>query len=110
MDHYEEFLLIPAPMRPPTHYQLFGIDDFESDQQLIEKSAKERTAHLHQIAAGPQRKIVQKLLNEIAVARRTLLSTEAKAAYDEQLLADRHAVHDLEKLSLIHISEPTRPY
>ena len=87
-------------MRPPTHYQLFGIDDFESDQQLIEKSAKERTAHLHQIAAGPQRKIVQKLLNEIAVARRTLLSTEAKAAYDEQLLADRHAVHDL---SLIHI-------
>ncbi len=87
MDPYD-LLEIPAELRPPTHYQLLGIDDFESDLEVISHAAKQRSTYLHRIAAGPQRKAVQQLLNQVAVARRTLLNPQSKQAYDEQLLAD----------------------
>ena len=56
---YQEWLEIPAERLPPNHYALLGLDDFESDKHVIEAAAKSRSAYLHQIAAGPQRKIVQ---------------------------------------------------
>ncbi len=86
LDPYD-LLEISPELRPPTHYQLLGIDDFETDLKLIEQAAKQRGAYLHQIAAGPQRKVVQQLLGEVAIARRTLLVAESKQQYDQHLLA-----------------------
>ena len=88
LDPYEEWFDIPSELRPPTHYQLLGVDDFETDLELIAQSVKQRSAYLHQIAAGQHRKLVQQLMGEVAVARRTLLNSQSKEAYDEQLLAD----------------------
>ncbi|MCO8123053.1 hypothetical protein NHH03_15000 [Stieleria sp. TO1_6] len=82
---YQDWLEIPAHRLPPNHYALLGIEDFESDPQLIEAAAKSRGAYLHQIAAGPQRKSVQEMLRQVAVARRTLLSDTSKADYDTAL-------------------------
>jgi hypothetical protein len=86
LDPYD-LLEIAPELRPPTHYQLLGIDDFETDLELIQTAAKQRGAYLHQIAAGPQRKVVQQLLGEVAVARRTLLVAESKQQYDQELMA-----------------------
>lgn len=82
---YQEWLEIPPHRLPPNHYALLGVDDFESDSGKIEAAAKNRGAYLHQLAAGPERKIVQEMLSEVAVARRTLLSPESKDAYDQTL-------------------------
>lgn len=82
---YQEWLDIPAERCPPNHYALLGVDDFESDMDAIELAAKSRGAYLHQIASGPNRKIVQDLLGQVAIARRTLLDALSKAQYDESL-------------------------
>ncbi len=87
LDLYD-LLEIDAEFRPPTHYQLLGVNDFETDLEVIAAAAKERGVYLHRIAAGPHRKAVQQLLGEVAVARRTLLNQQSKDAYDQQLLID----------------------
>lgn len=84
-DPYWEWLEIPPEDQPPTFYRLLGLDDFEEDLATIEAAAKQTTAYLHPMAAGPNRESVQKLLSEVAKARRTLLGTDAKEAYDESL-------------------------
>ena len=99
-DLYQQWLEIPADRLPPNHYALLGVDDFESDATAIEDAAKARNAYLHQIAAGPQRKIVQEMLGQVAVARRTLLSEEAKNEYDQALreepaVVDEPPVHEV---------------
>ena len=82
---YQEWLEIPAERLPPNHYALLGLADFESDEASIESAAKSRSAYLHQIAAGPRRKIVQEMLGQVAIARRTLLNADSRLAYDESL-------------------------
>ena len=87
-DPYWEWLEIPPEDQPPTYYRLLGLEDFEDDLATIDDAAKQKTAYLHPMASGPNRESVQKLLSEVAKARRTLLGSEAKAAYDESLRAD----------------------
>lgn len=82
---YRDWLEIPSDRLPPNHYALLGIADFESDVSVIEEAAKSRGAYLHQIASGPQRKIVQQLLGEVAIAKRTLTDNDQKAEYDRSL-------------------------
>jgi hypothetical protein len=86
-DPYWEWLEIPAEDQPPTFYRLLGLDDFEDDLAAIDAAAKQTTAYLHPMAAGPNRESVQQLLSEVAKARRTLLGSDAKRAYDEDLQA-----------------------
>lgn len=83
--YYAEWLEIPSERLPPNHYALLGVEDFESDAEKIESAAKTRAAYLHQIASGPNRKVVQALLGQVAIARRCLADSEAKAGYDEEL-------------------------
>lgn len=88
---YQEWLEIPADRLPPNHYALLGLADFESDEGVIEAAAKARSAYLHQIASGPRRKIVQQMLGNVAVARRTLMSATARSEYDQTLRSDSDA-------------------
>jgi len=84
-DPYWEWLEIPPEDQPPSYYRLLGIDEFEQDLAAIDAAAKQRTAYLHPMGAGPSRESVQRLLSEVAKARRTLLAADAKSAYDESL-------------------------
>ena len=84
-DPYWEWLEIPPEDQPPNFYRLLGLNDFEDDLAAIDAAAKQTTAYLHPMAAGPNRESVQKLLSEVAKARRTLLGSEAKQAYDQSL-------------------------
>ena len=84
-DPYWEWLEIPPEDQPPNFYRLLGLDDFEDDLAAIDAAAKQTTAYLHPMAAGPNRESVQQLLSEVAKARRTLLGSDAKQAYDQSL-------------------------
>ena len=87
-DLYRQWLEIPSDRLPPNHYALLGIDDFESDTSIIDESAKSRSAYLHQIAAGPNRKTVQEMLGQVAVARRTLMNDDSREQYNDNLRAE----------------------
>lgn len=88
-DPYHKWLGIPPKDQPPNHYRLLGIELFESDPEVIDMAASRLMSHLQELASGPDLKYSQKLLNEIAAARRYLLKPEAKEAYDRQLKASQ---------------------
>ncbi len=84
-DPYHKWLGIPPAHQPPTHYRLLGIEQFESDREVIDAAANQRMLYLQDLAGGQFIKESQKLLNEVAGARRCLLNVEAKAQYDAEL-------------------------
>jgi hypothetical protein len=86
-DPYYLWLGIPPQEQPPNHYRLLGIAAFESNASVIDSAASRQSTYLHSVAAGPQRQASQKLLTEIAGARRTLLNAESKQIYDAELKA-----------------------
>ncbi len=86
-DPYYLWLGIPPHEQPPNHYRLLGIALYESNASVIDSAASRQSTYLHSVAAGPQRQASQKLLTEIAAARRTLLSAESKPIYDAELKA-----------------------
>lgn len=90
-DPYHKWLGIPPDQQPAHHYRLLGIGLFESDADVIEAAANQRTAYLQELAAGEHVQLTQKLLNEIAQARRCLLNPEQKQAYDARLQAQQPA-------------------
>jgi len=106
IDPYHLWLGVPPELQPPTLYRLLGVEPFESNADVIDTAANRQIAYLHQIAAGPHRKEVQKLLNEIAAARRYLLNSKTKAAYDAKLEQETHPVlDDLPGLDAIDLAE-----
>lgn len=81
-DAYYNWLGIPHSEQPPTHYRLLGITEFEENPEVIEHCADRQMAHIRTLQIGPYQQLVQRLLSEISVARRCLLSTDQKANYD----------------------------
>src|SRR5262245_41178896 len=84
-DPYHKWLAIPPGQRPSTHYQLLGIAPTETDADVIEEAALQRTAHLRTYQIGPHAKECTRLLNEVAQAKVVLLNPEKRKAYDEEL-------------------------
>ena len=92
-DPYHIWLGIPPKDQPPNHYRLLGLQDLEENTDVIDAAANRQTTYLHEMAAGPNRKESQQLLNEIATARRCLLNPEKKQEYDGKLKAEQEASH-----------------
>lgn len=88
-DAYHKWLGISPDQQPADHYRLLGIGLYESDADVIEAAANQRTTYLQERAAGEHAQLTQKLLNEISQARRCLLNTEQKRSYDNSLQARR---------------------
>ena len=86
-DPYYKWLGIPPRNQPPNHYRLLAIELFESDREVIDSAANRLMAYLKTLATGDDVAASQKLLNEVAAARRCLLSGKEKAAYDKKLRA-----------------------
>ncbi len=84
-DPYYRWLGIPPKEQPPNHYRLFGIELFESNRDVIDSVASRHMSYLQEITDGPHVREAQRLLNELAAARRCLLDPEKKAAYDAEL-------------------------
>jgi hypothetical protein len=86
-DPYHKWLGISSKDQPPNHYRLLGIDLFEADPDVIDTAANKQMAFVQGCATGPHLALSQKLLNEIAAARLSLLNKAKKAAYDAKLKA-----------------------
>lgn len=84
-DAYHKWLGIPKDRRPPTYYDLLGIDPAEQDVEVIDGAALRQIAHVRTFQAGPQAADCARLLGELAVARRTLTSADRRAEYDARI-------------------------
>lgn len=82
---YHKWLGILPEEHPPSLYRLLGIAPFESDADVIENAADRQTSHLRGYQSGKHSAASQKLLNEVAQARVTLLNPVDKLRYDQQL-------------------------
>ncbi len=84
-DPYLKWLGIREAQRPVNHYRLLGLDLFESDADVISTAADRQMAHVRTYQSGVRGELSQKILSELAIARRCLLVPEQKQDYDEQL-------------------------
>ena len=84
-DPYYKWLGITPNEQPANHYRLLGLALFEADPEVISNVALQRMAHVRSFAIGQHMAESQKLLNEIAVAKITLIDPQKKSRYDEAL-------------------------
>ena len=82
---YHVWLGIPPEEQPANHYRLLGLKLFESSADVIDNAADRQMAHLRTIQTGKHADLSQRLLNELAAARVSLLDPKKRAAYDQQL-------------------------
>jgi WD40 repeat protein/outer membrane biosynthesis protein TonB len=84
-DPYHKWLGISKHLRPPTFYQLLGVDPDEEDADVIKEAAIRQTTHVRAYQVGPHATECTQLLNEIAQARQTLLNPAKRKEYDAKL-------------------------
>ncbi len=85
---YHRWLGISPKDLPPNHYRLLGLDLFEDDPEAIRDAAEQRMGHVRRYQLGQHMAMSQKILNELALAKASLLDREKKAAYDATLRAE----------------------
>ena len=84
-DPYHKWLGIDPENRPPNHYQLLGIRDFEADPDVIQSAADRQMSHVRTFQAGKNSSASQKILGELSAAKICLLNVDSKADYDSRL-------------------------
>jgi len=84
-DPYHKWLGIAPKEQPPHLYRLLGLSLFETDADAIENAADQRMAHLRSFQTGKNSDHSQRLLNEVAAAKRRLLNPDEKEIYDDAL-------------------------
>ncbi len=85
MDFYKEWLGIPDGPRPPDHYELLRLKQFDDDTAKVRANYKKLNTHVRKYATGQYSVQSQELLNEIAKAMLCLTDPERKRDYDESL-------------------------
>lgn len=85
IDFYKEWLGIPEGPRPPDHYQLLRLVQFEDSADKVRANYKKLNAHVRKYATGQYIDESQALLNELAKAMLCLTDVERKREYDESL-------------------------
>jgi len=82
LDVYKEWLGIPEGPRPPDHYQLLRLVQFEDSVDKIRANYKKLNGHVRRYATGQYIDESQALLNELAKAMLCLTDLERKREYD----------------------------
>jgi hypothetical protein len=85
LDVYKDWLGIPEGDRPPHHYDLLRLVQFEDDEEKIRAHYKKLNSHVRKYASGKYSMESQELLNELAKAMLCLTDPERKREYDESL-------------------------
>ncbi len=91
-DPYYQWLSIGPEEQPPTLYRLLGLRPFEDNPKVIETAADRQAAYLRSVRPGEHRAESQRLLEEVAAARTTLLEPRKKAEYDKLLREQENPV------------------
>jgi hypothetical protein len=77
-----------ASPRPQNHYQLLGLELFESRPEVIDAAATRLTGFLQGLADEADREQAEPLLRDVAAAQLCLGDPDQKTAYDAQLRAE----------------------
>ena len=85
LDVYKEWLGIPEGPRPPDHYALLRLKQFDDEVGRIRANYKKLNAHVRRYATGQYLDESQALLNELAKAMLCLTDHDRKREYDESL-------------------------
>lgn len=85
IDVYKEWLGIPEGTRPPDHYELLRLVQFEDDADKIQAHYKKLNNHVRKYASGQYSVRSQELLNELAKAMLCLTDVERKRDFDESM-------------------------
>jgi cell division septation protein DedD len=85
LDVYKEWLGIPDGPRPPDHYQLLRLKQFEDSVEKVRANYKKLNGHVRKYATGQYTDESQALLNELAKAMLCLTDLERKREYDISL-------------------------
>lgn len=83
LDVYKDWLGIPDGPRPPDHYTLLRLVQFEDDTEKIRANYRKLNGHVRKYASGQYSVPSQELLNELAKAMLCLTDPERKREYDE---------------------------
>ena len=83
MDVYKEWLGIPEGDRPPDHYTLLRLVQFDDNEEKIRKNYTKLNVHVRKYASGQYSTQSQDLLNELAKAMLCLTDEKRKREYDE---------------------------
>src|SRR4051812_41311868 len=73
-DPYSEWLGVPEHLRPISHYEILGIQRFETSAEEIKKATARRMAKLQTLVSGPHGGAARKLMAQVEAARLCLLS------------------------------------
>ncbi len=85
LDVYKDWLGIPDGPRPPDHYTLLRLVQFEDNAEKIRANYRKLNGHVRKYATGQYSVPSQELLNELAKAMLCLTDSERKREYDESL-------------------------
>ena len=85
IDVYKEWLGIPVATRPPDHYTLLRLLQFEDDIEKIRANYRKLNAHVRKYSTGQYLIRSQELLNEMAKAMLCLTDPDGKREYDQSL-------------------------
>jgi serine/threonine protein kinase len=94
-DSYQEWLGISKDQQPPSHYRLLGVAANETDAEVIKSAALRVTSEIRIYQTGRHSEACTQLLNEIALARITLLDPAKRAEYDACLRPSQVVEPDL---------------
>ena len=83
LDVYKDWLGIPDGPRPPDHYTLLRLVQFEDNIEKIRGNYRKLNGHVRKYASGQYSVPSQELLNELAKAMLCLTDPERKREYDE---------------------------
>ncbi|MBM3968320.1 MAG: general secretion pathway protein GspE [Planctomycetes bacterium] len=83
LDVYKDWLGIPDGPRPPDHYTLLRLVQFEDNTEKIRANYRKLNTHVRKYATGQYSIPSQELLNELAKAMLLLTDPERKREYDE---------------------------
>lgn len=83
LDVYKDWLGIPDGPRPPDHYTLLRLVQFEDNSEKVRANYRKLNAHVRKYATGQYSVPSQELLNELAKAMLLLTDPERKREYDE---------------------------
>ncbi len=86
-DPYYAWLGIRHEDQPHHHYQLLGLERFETDPHIIRVAAEQQLTYVNKYSTGRFAEQSRQLIDELREAQGCLLSPAMKAGYDEGLRA-----------------------
>ena len=82
---YVEWLGLPESGGDRDHYELLGLERFESDDARITAAADRALARVRKFRPGAHARAWQQLLDELSTAKKVLLDPASKRNYDQRL-------------------------